>query len=88
MNLFTVKEKREGNISVSIYNCKETDDYYAVVRYFSDTPKTINDTHNSSFDKYISIDFPEEKYYLNYAYIGVFDADYQVSIDDLVIKFE
>lgn len=88
MNLFTVKEKRESNISVSIYNCKGTDDYYAVVRYFSDTPKTINDTHNSSFDKYISFDFPEEKYYLNYAYIGVFDADYQVTIDDLVIKFE
>lgn len=88
MNLFTVKEKREGNVSVSIYNCKGTDDYYAVVRYFSDTPKAINDTHNSSFDKYISIDFPEEKYYLNYAYIGVFDTDYQVTIDDLVIKFE
>lgn len=88
MNLFTVKEKREGNVSVSIYNCKGTDDYYAVVHYFSDTPKAISDTHNSSFDKYISIDFPEEKYYLNYAYIGVFDADYQVSIDDLVIKFE
>lgn len=86
MNLFTAKEKREGNVSVSIYNCKGTDDYYAVVRYFSDTPKKINDTHNSNFEKYIYIDFPDEKYYLNYAYIGVFDADYQITVDDLFIK--
>lgn len=86
MNLFTVKEKREGNVSVSIYNCKGTDDYYAVVRYFSDTPKKINDTHNSNFEKCIYIDFPDEKYYLNYAYIGVFDADYQITVDDLFIK--
>lgn len=88
MNLVTVKEKSEGNIFVYIYNCRGTDDYYAVVRYFSDTPKTISDNHNSDFGKYISIDFADEFYYMNYAYIGVFNADYQITIDDLFIKFE
>lgn len=88
MNLVTVKEKSEGNISVYIYNCRGTDDYYAVVRYFSDTPKTISDNHNSDFGKYISIDFTDEFYYMNYAYIGSFDGGYQITVDDTTITFE
>lgn len=88
MNLVTVKEKSEGNISVYIYNCRGTDDYYAVVRYFSDTPKTINDNHNSDFGKYISIDFTDEFYYMHYAYIGSFDGGYQITVDDTAITFE
>ena len=29
-----------------------------------------------------------DNHYLNYAYIGVFDADYQIAVYDLFIKFE
>lgn len=88
MNLVTVKEKSEGNMFIYIYNCRGTDDYYAVVRYFSDSPKTISDNHNSDFGKYISIDFTDEFCYMNYAYIGSFDGGYQITIDDTAITFE